>query len=189
MYKIAIQKNGRLTSESLKFLRSIGLKFVKKERDLVVRCGDFEVLFLRQSDIPRFVEKGIIDFGIVGKNIIFERKSKVKVVSKLGFGKCSLKIAVPAKSSIKTLLGLNGERITTSFPNLLKNFLKKNGVNAAIIEVDGSVEVTPKMGLTDAICDLVQTGSTLVQNKLIPIADVMESEAVLIANPNSKWPF
>ena len=189
MYRIAIQKKGRLTDESLKYLDSLGIKVPTNGRDLIARCGDFEILFLRQTDIPVFVEKGIIDFGIVGQNSSQEKGYKVDIVESLGFAKCSLQIAVPKNSSIKSVADLKNERIATSFPNLLKDFLKKNGVNASIIEVKGSVEVTPVMGLTDAICDLVQTGKTLKENNLISIATVLESQAQLIANPNSKWPF
>ncbi|MBU1018704.1 MAG: ATP phosphoribosyltransferase [Patescibacteria group bacterium] len=189
MYKIAIQKKGRLTEQSLKYLRSIGIKVPKNGREMIARSDDLEILFLRQTDIPEFVEKGIVDFGIVGENAVAEKRYKVRVVEKLGFARCSLKIVVPRESSAKSVKDLNGERIATSFPNLLKDFLKKNKVNASIIEVKGSVEVTPAMGLTDAVCDLVQTGKTLEENNLVPLVTVLESQAVLISNPNSKWPF
>lgn len=189
MYKIAIQKKGRLTDESLKYLRSLGIKVPKNERELIACSDDLEILFLRQTDIPEFVEKGIIDFGIVGENAVAEKKYKVQVVDKLGFGRCSLQIAVPKDAKVESIEDLNGERIATSFPNLLKDFFKKNRVNAAILEVKGSVEATPAMGLTDAVCDLVQTGRTLKENNLMPLTTVMESQAVLISNPNSKWPF
>ncbi len=188
MYKIGIQKNGRLTKPSLKYLTSLGIDIPENGRELMIVCGDFQILFLRQTDIPEFVERGIIDFGIVGENSIYEKRSKVDVISKLGFSQCSLVIAGPDETTIDDL---NGERIATSFPNSLKAFLKKNKINASIIEVRGSVEVMPAMGLADAVCDLVQTGRTLKENKLLPIATVMESEAVLISNPNStkKWKF
>lgn len=181
MFKIAIQKKGRLTEGSLKYLASKGVGV--SSEGLRASCGDFEVLFLRQKDIPTVVEQGVVDFGIVGENIICEKKYKVDVLERLGFGKCSLVIAAPSVSD------LNGERIATSFPNMLKEFLKKKGTNAAVIEIQGSVEAAPAMGLSDAVCDLVQTGNTLKENNLIPIETVMESEAVLIFNPNSKWPF
>ncbi|EKE12902.1 MAG: hypothetical protein ACD_13C00127G0003 [uncultured bacterium] len=189
MYKIAIQKKGRLTEQSLKYLRSLGIKAPKNGRELIACSDNLEILFLRQTDIPEFVEKGIIDFGIVGENAVAEKNYKVNIVEKLGFGKCSLQIAVPKDAQVKSIKDLDGERIATSFPNLLKDFLKKNNVNAAILEVKGSVEVTPAMGLTDAVCDLVQTGKTLKENNLIPLVTVLESQAQLISNPNSKWPF
>ncbi len=189
MYKIAIQKKGRLTEQSLKYLQSLGIKVPKSGRGLMARSGDFEILFLRQKDIPEFVEKGIVNFGIVGQNAVNEKTYQVKVLKKLGFAQCSLQIAVLKDSLINSIKDLNGERIATSFPNLLKDFLRENKVKAAILEVTGSVEVTPAMGLTDAICDLVQTGKTLKENNLISLATVMESQAALISNPNSKWPF
>lgn len=188
MFKIGIQKGGRLTDQSLNYLASLGFDIPKNGRELMVLAGDFKILFLRQKDIPKFVERGIIDFGIVGTNTILEKQSKVDIIKELGFCKCSLVIAGPSNISIRAL---NGERIATSFPNLLRSFLQKNKINASIIEVQGSVEVIPAMGLADAVCDLVQTGSTLKENNLVPIVTVLESQAVLISNPNStkKWRF
>jgi len=188
MFKIGIQKGGRLTTPSIEYLASLGIEVPRNGRELMILAGDFKILFLRQKDIPEFVERGIIDFGIVGTNAILEKQSKVDIIKELGFCKCSLVIAGPSNISITAL---NGERIATSFPNLLRSFLQKNKINASIIEVQGSVEVIPAMGLADAVCDLVQTGSTLKDNNLVPIATVLESQAVLISNPNStkKWRF
>ena len=180
--RIAIQKGGRLQDPSLKFLRSLGLKFKLNGRELIVPCtnAEVELLFVRNSDIPEYVKGGVADFGIVGENVLFEKKYKFEVVRRLGFGKCSLIIAAPEKSEIKESSGLEGERIATSYPNSLRAFLKKKGVNAAVIEIRGSVEIAPSLDLADAICDITQTGNTLRENGLAVIDKIIDSEAVLV---------
>ncbi len=184
--RIAIQKEGRLRNPSLEYLESLGLQFPKqKGRTLVVPCknADAEILYVRHSDIPQYVQSGAADFAIVGGNVLYEKNFKIKEVEKLNFGKCSLVIAVPLDSSIQKIQNLEGERIATSYPNSLRKFLQKQKINAAIIEIKGSVEVAPALGLADAICDLTQTGNTLKENSLKPIETLFDSMAVFIESP------
>ena len=190
--RIAVQKKGRLYEPSLEFLRSIGLKFKDNGRDLIVPCegGDVELLFVRNGDIPEYVNAGVADFGIVGENVLIERKSNLKAVKKLGFGKCSVVLAVPEKSKIKSVVDLVGERIATSYPRTLKSFLSNNSVSASLIEIKGSTEITPFLNLSDAVCDITQTGNTLKDNDLKVIAKILDSEAVIVKCPVSskiKW--
>lgn len=182
--RIAIQNKGRLKAESVKFLKSFGINITDTERGLIGKCADknAEILYVRHGDIPRYVENGVADFGIVGENVIYEKKFSIKKIRALGFGKCTLVIAVPKNSKIKTISDLEGERIATSYPNSLKKFLKENKINASIIEIQGSVEIAPLLGLADAICDITQTGKTLDENGLKRIIDVFESKALLIGN-------
>ncbi|MFA6528975.1 MAG: ATP phosphoribosyltransferase [Candidatus Gracilibacteria bacterium] len=181
--KIAIQNKGRLKEESIKFLKSFGVKITDTERGLIGKCADknVEVLYVRHGDIPQYVQNGVADFGIVGENVIYERKFSIKKVRALGFGKCTLMIAVPKNSKIKVIADLEGERIASSYPNSLKKFLKANKINASIIEIRGSVEIAPLLGLADAICDITQTGKTLEENGLKRIIDVFQSEALVIS--------
>ena len=184
--RIAIQKEGRLRSSSLVYLESLGLQFPKQNgRTLVVPCknADIEILYVRHSDIPQYVQNGAADFAIVGSNVLYEKNFKIREVEKLNFGKCSLVIAVPLDSFIQKIQDLEGERIATSYPNSLRKFLQKQKINAAIIEIRGSVEVAPALGLADAICDLTQTGNTLKENSLKPIETLFDSIAVFIESP------
>jgi ATP phosphoribosyltransferase len=163
----------------------MGLEFHKNDGDLLVSCSnaDVEILFVRCSDIPIYVEKNVADFGILGENILYERRSELDIVQKLGFGKCSLIIAVPDTSSIENPDDLEDERIATSYPYSVKKYLKKNKVNASIIEIKGSVELAPSLNLADAICDITQTGRTLRNNNLKIIDTVFHSEVVLVGGP------
>ncbi len=183
--RIAIQKQGRLQEPSLDFLKSLGLKFKSNGSKLINPClnADIEILYVRNSDIPQYVRYGVADYGIVGENILVEKKSRLKIVKRLGFGKCKLIIAVPKKSNVKSVNDLSEERIATSYPNTLKEFLKEKGINASMIEINGSVEICPFLNLSDAICDITQTGRTLKENDLRIIEKIMDSEAVLIRNP------
>lgn len=184
--RIAIQKEGRLRNPSLEYLESSGLEFSKENgRTLVVSCKnvDVEILYVRHSDIPQYVQNGAADFAIVGGNVLYEKNFKIKEIKKLDFGKCSLVIAVPLVSQIQKIQDLEGERIATSYPNSLRKFLQKQKINAAIIEIKGSVEVAPALGLADAICDLTQTGNTLKENSLKPIETLFNSTAILIESP------
>ena len=184
--RIAIQKEGRLRNPSLEYLESLGLQFPKENgRTLVVPCknADAEILYVRHSDVPQYVQNGAADFAIVGDNVLYEKDFKIREVEKLNFGKCSLVIAVPLDSSIQKIQDLEGERIATSYPNSLRKFLQKQKINAAIIEIRGSVEVAPALGLADAICDLTQTGNTLKENSLKPIETLFDSMAVFIESP------
>lgn len=182
--KIAIQKSGRLNEKSVEILKNCGLSFENYKSSLITRVNNFplEILFLRDDDIPEYVQDGIADLGIVGENVIMETKANVSYLQKLGFGKCTLKIAVQNTSNITSVSELNGKTIATSYPVILDNFLKENGVNAEIRTISGSVEIGPGLGLSDAICDIVSTGGTLKSNGLKPFADVANSEAVLIGN-------
>ncbi|OGQ04635.1 MAG: ATP phosphoribosyltransferase [Deltaproteobacteria bacterium RIFCSPLOWO2_01_44_7] len=184
--RIAIQKEGRLRNPSLEYLESLGLQFPKQNgRTLVVPCknADAEILYVRHSDVPQYVQNGAADFAIVGGNVLYEKDFKIREVEKLNFGKCSLVIAVPLDSSIQKIQDLEGERIATSYPNSLRKFLRKQKINAAVIEIRGSVEVAPALGLADAICDLTQTGNTLKENSLKTIETLFDSMAVFIESP------
>lgn len=180
--KIAIQKSGRLNEKSVQLLKNCGLKFENYKSSLITKVSNFnlEILYLRDDDIPGYVEQGIADLGIVGENIIEETQAKVNYIERLGFGKCTLKIGIPQNSNIYRLQDLNGKSIATSYPNILKRFLRRNNLEAEIKLISGSVEIAPGLGLTDAICDIVSTGGTLRNNGLEPFVDVCSSEAILI---------
>ncbi len=186
--KIAIQKSGRLNEKSVELLKNCGLNFENYKSSLISPVSNFplEILFLRDDDIPEYVQDGIADLGIVGENVIQETEVKVSYLQKLGFGKCSLKIAVPNTSTIQNVTELNGQSIATTYPVILKKFLKEKGIKADIRTISGSVEISPGLGLSHAICDLVSTGGTLKSNGLKPFADVMTSEAVLIGRKGSE---
>ena len=180
--KIAIQKSGRLNEKSVQLLKNCGLNFENYKSSLITTVANFglEILFLRDDDIPEYVQDGIADLGIVGENVINETAASVTYLQRLGFGKCKLKIAVPSHSEITQLGHLAGKAIATSYPVILQKFLDDNGIQADIRTISGSVEISPGLGLADAICDIVSTGGTLRSNGLKPFADVMDSEAILI---------
>jgi len=180
--KIAIQKSGRLNEKSVELLKNCGLNFDNYKSSLISPVSNFplEILFLRDDDIPEYVQDGIADLGIVGENIIEETEVKVSYLQRLGFGKCSLKIAVPNNNAIQSLQELNGKSIATTYPVILGKFLQQQNIKADIRTISGSVEISPGLGLSDAICDLVSTGGTLKSNGLTAFADVMSSEAILI---------
>ncbi len=180
--KIAIQKSGRLNEKSVELLKNCGLSFENYKSSLISPVSNFplEILFLRDDDIPEYVQDGIADLGIVGENVINETEVDVAYLQKLGFGKCSLKLAIPNNSAIKEISDLNGKSIATSYPVILEKFLASHNVKSDIRTISGSVEIAPGLGLSDAICDLVSTGGTLISNGLKPFGDVMYSEAVLI---------
>ena len=184
--KIAIQNSGRLKEDSLKYLQALGLQLGEaNHRALILPCRNaaIEILYVRHIDIPQYVQGGAADFGIAGENVIFENDPKVQVVRKLGFGQCSLVIAVPKNSAIKDSKDLEGERIATAYPRSLRKFLKQSRINASVVEIRGSAEISTSLNLADAICDLTQTGNTLRENGLVPIETILKSEAVLIVNP------
>lgn len=185
--RLAIQSKGRLSSASLSFLSSMGLKFPPNGRKLVSGCTNFDldILYLRSEDIPEYVSRGTADFGIVGENVIYEKCPKIKKIKGLNFGNCKLIIAVTNDSSIKTLQDLEGERIATSYPTILKGFLQKKQISASVIPIKGSCEIAPNLNLADAICDITQTGDTLKENNLKILCEVMDSEACLIESPIS----
>ena len=182
--KIAIQKKGRLSEASLNFLNSLGLTFIPNGRSLIQKCKDqdIDLILLREDDIPEYVGRGIVDFGIIGKNTFFEEKVSMNIMRELNFAKCVISIAVPEHSVIKTSRDLEGERIATTYPVILKNYLKENQINAAIIPIAGSAEIAPELNLADAICDVVQTGNTLRAHNLKPLIKIMDLNAILIGN-------
>ncbi|MCA6364612.1 MAG: ATP phosphoribosyltransferase [Bacteroidetes bacterium] len=184
--RIAIQKSGRLNEDSIRLLRECGIEFNNGQQKLKAEAHNFplEVFFLRDDDIPQYVEDGVADIGIVGENVLLEKGRKVKLIERLGFGKCRLSLAIPRNEKYKSVNDLDGKRIATSYPNLLKRFLKKQQIKAEIHEISGSVEIAPGIGLADAICDLVSSGSTLLTNGLREVETVLQSEAVLVANAN-----
>ncbi|MGK9367761.1 ATP phosphoribosyltransferase [Melioribacter sp. Ez-97] len=184
--KLALQKNGRLTEKSLNLLKSCDIDIEEYSSRLIVtaRNYDLDILLLRDDDIPEYVMDGVADIGIVGEDVLYEKKANVDVVRKLGYGKCRLSLAIPENQTLEDLSGLNGKRIATSFPNILKSFLTQNNINATVVEISGSVEIAPSLGVADYICDLVSTGNTLKFNKLKKSFDIFSSQAVLIANKN-----
>lgn len=185
--KIAIQRQGRLANSSIQILKSIGLDFDHYEGRLFSQCQNFplDILFLRDDDIPEYVQDGVTDLGIVGLNVVQEKEARVAQLDGLDFGHCTLSIAAPRKGPFRRLRDLNGKRIASAHPRILTRFLRKKKVKARVIQISGSVEITPSLDVADAICDLVSTGSTLRVNDLEPIEVVLKSEAVLISNPES----
>ncbi len=184
--KIAIQKSGRLNDDSIRLLKECGIEFNNGINKLKAEAYNFplEVFFLRDDDIPEYVAEGVADIGIVGENVLLETNSDVKIIDRLGFGKCRLSIAVPKGKKYGGLKELEGKRIATTYKNVLQKFLKKEKINAEIHEISGSVEIAPGIGLADAICDLVSSGSTLFMNGLKEVETVLKSEALLVANKN-----
>ncbi len=184
--KIAIQKSGRLSEDSLKLIKECGIKFNNGKGKLKAVADNFplEFLFLRDDDIPGYVEDGVADLGIVGENVLIEKESQVTLVKKLGFSKCRLSIGIDRNWNYKGIQELNGKSIATSYPKILGNYLKENNVNAEIHEISGSVEIAPSIGLAEAVCDIVSSGSTLLSNGLKEADVILRSEAVLIAQNN-----
>lgn len=183
--RIAVQKSGRLHDASIKYLAKRGLSFSPNGKSLIQssESADVDVLYLRDDDIPAYVSRGVADFGIVGENVLAEGGIGLSVVQKLDFGRCSLVIAVPEGSRIEVPSDLQGKRIATAYPRMLNEFLKKETVNAGIVPISGSAEITVELDLADAICDIVQTGATLKAHDLVPIITIMESQAVLVESP------
>jgi len=184
--KLAIQKEGRLSDDTLDFLRKVGLDFESYQQKLfsTVRNFPLEILYVRDNDIPNYVSSGTVDLGIIGQNILNEERPKVKKLLNLRFGFCSLVVAVPKESTIFNLSDLTGKIIATSYPASTRNFFKKKNVSIKVLPISGSVEVTPVLGIAQAIVDLTSTGSTLALNDLRTLANIYDSEAVLIANEN-----
>ena len=182
MLKLAIQKSGRLHEDSMKLLKECGIAISNGANKLKTEATNFplQVFFFRDDDIPQYVEDGVADIGIVGENVVYEKNKGVKVVEQLGFGGCRLSIAVVRGEQYNNIQSLEGRRIATSYPHLTRQFLKRNKVNAEIHEISGSVEIAPGIGLSDAICDLVSSGSTLLTNGLKEVETILQSQAVLI---------
>ena len=182
--KIAVQKSGRLLDGSIALLKECGIKIDNKKDQLKAQASNFplEVYYLRNSDIPEYVEDGIADIAILGENTVVEKQKDIEVVMRLGFSKCRVSLAVPKNVEYQDLSYFNGKRIATSYPNTLQMYLEKNGVEADIHLISGSVEIAPNIGLADGICDIVSSGSTLFKNGLEEKDIIMKSEACLVKN-------
>jgi len=186
MLRIAVQKSGRLREDSLELLKECGIKVDASNGKLksVARGFPLEVLFLRNSDIPQYVQDGVVDCGIIGENLLIEERSVLTITYPLNFSKCRVSLAVPKNSTIKSVEDFDGKKIATSYPNTVSDFFQKKGVNAEIHTISGSVEIAPTIGLADGICDIVSSGNTLFMNGLIELDTLIWSEAVLVQAPN-----
>lgn len=184
--KIAIQKSGRLSEKSLDLLKECGIKLDNGDRKLKTEATNFpiEVLFLRDDDIPQYVEQGVADVGILGENEVWEKDKNVRTVEKLGFAKCKLSLAIPKDENYSGLSYFNNKKVATSYPKILDKFFKEKNLNVEIEEIGGSVEIAPGIGLANAIFDIVSTGSTLLMNGLKEVEVVTKSEAVMITSHN-----
>jgi len=184
--RLAVQKSGRLSDQSVELLRSCGIRLSRTNGKLRAPADNFplEVLYLRDDDIPGYVADGVAHAGIVGENVLEEKQRKVAIVERLGFAKCRLSIALPRGAAYGGVQSLNGRHIATSYPNILGAWLADAGVEASIHEISGSVEIAPGIGLSDAICDIVSTGSTLLSNGLKEVEAIFRSEALLVAGEN-----
>ncbi len=184
--KLAIQKSGRLHDDSIRLLKECGIDISNGVNKLKAEANNFpiEVYFLRDDDIPQYVEDGVADIGFVGENVVYEKKKKVDLIEKLGFGKCRLSIAIRKGDGYDDIQYLAGKKIATSYPVILQDFLTKNKLAAEIHEISGSVEIAPGIGLADAICDLVSSGSTLFMNGLKEAETILQSQAILIRTKN-----
>ena len=186
MLRIAVQSKGRLFDDTMNLLSEADIKVSASKRTLLVQSTNFpiEVLYLRDDDIPQSVASGVADIGIVGETEFVERGENAQIIDRLGFSKCRLSLAIPKKIDYTGLKWFDGKKIATSYPNILSNFMKKNGINADIHVITGSVEISPGIGLADGIFDIVSSGSTLISNNLAEVEVVMKSEALLIGNWN-----
>ena len=186
MLRIAVQSKGRLFEDTMALLAEADIKLSTSKRTLLTQSSNFpiEVLFLRDDDIPQSVASGVADLGIVGENEFVERKEKADIIYRLGFSKCRLSLAVHKEEEYNGPSWFNGKKIATSYPGILQTYLDKQGINADIHVITGSVEIAPGIGLSDAIFDIVSSGSTLISNNLKEVEIVMKSEALLIGNPN-----
>ena len=184
--RIAVQKSGRLSDDSLSLIKECGIKFYNGTGKLKSTSTNFpiEFLFLRDDDIPGYVADGVADLGIVGENELVEKDKEVVTLKKLGFSKCRLSLAIPKGQAYTGVSYFEGKNIATSYPKILGDYLNKEGINAAIHEISGSVEIAPSIGLAEGICDIVSSGSTLMMNGLKEVEEIFKSEAVLIANKN-----
>lgn len=182
--KLALQKSGRLSEKSLKLLEECGIKISNGTRKLKAVSSNFplEILFLRDDDIPQYVEQGVADIGILGLNEVLEQKKQIETIQKLGFAQCRLSLAIPKEESYNGIQYFEGKKIATSYPEILSNYFKEKNINAQIEKIGGSVEIAPGIGLSDAIFDIISTGSTLLTNGLKEVETVVESEAVLVSN-------
>lgn len=186
MIRIAIQKSGRLNEDSLRLLKDCGISFDNGKDQLKAAARNFpmEVFFLRNGDIPQYMRDGVVDLAILGENLLVEKGSDLEVIEKLGFSKCRVSIAVPKGTQFSNVKDLEGKQIATSYPNTVNAFLKENQIKANLHIINGSVEIAPNIGLADAICDIVSSGSTLFKNNLKEVIEINTSEAVLVQAPS-----
>ncbi|WP_375235395.1 ATP phosphoribosyltransferase [Winogradskyella sp.] len=183
--KIAVQKSGRLNEDSMKILKAIGISIDNGKDQLKASARNFplEVFYLRNGDIPQYLRDGVVDAAIIGENVLIEKGNDLNIIERLGFSKCRVSIAVPKSSDAASLKDLEGKRIATSYPNTVNQFLDKTGIKANLHIINGSVEIAPNIGLADAVCDIVSSGSTLFKNGLKEIDKLLVSEAVLATSP------
>lgn len=183
--KIAIQKSGRLNQDSLRLLKDCGISIDNGKDQLKVTAPNFplEIFYLRNADIPQYLEDGVVDVAIIGENLLIEKQKSIEIVEKLGFSKCKVSLAVPKEVKDDSLNYFKGKKIATSYPNTLNNFLKQNKINAEIHTISGSVEIAPNIGLAHGVCDIVSSGSTLFKNGLRETQVLLRSEAVLAKSP------
>lgn len=182
--KIAIQKSGRLSENSHRLLEECGIKFSNGAGVLKSSARNFpvDILFLRDDDIPQYVEQQVADIGILGENMVYEKNKDVDVLEQLGFAACRLSLAIPKEDTFSGPEYFNNRKIATSYPRLLSDYLSKNNITAQIEEISGSVEIAPGIGLADAVCDIVSSGSTLLTNGLREVITILKSQAVIIGN-------
>ena len=183
--KIAIQKSGRLNEDSLKILKECGISISNGLDQLKATVPNFpmEIMYLRNSDIPQYLKDGVVDIAIIGENVLIEKGDSISILEKLNFSKCKVSIAAPKNLEYKSIKDLEGKKIATSYPNTLNAYLKDKGVTADLHQISGSVEIAPNIGLADAICDIVSSGSTLFKNNLKEVEVMFQSEAVLAVSP------
>ncbi|MGM0408656.1 MAG: ATP phosphoribosyltransferase, partial [Bacteroidota bacterium] len=186
--KIAVQKSGRLSEKSIQLLQECNIKLTNGNRKLISVSSNFpiEILYLRDDDIPQYINDGVADIGIVGENEMLEKNYPLTIYQRLGFAKCRLSLAIPKSENYDSLSFFQNKKIATSYPFILKSFLEKNNINAEIHQISGSVEISPSIGLADAIFDIVSSGSTLISNGLKEVEQVVESEAVMIGKNQLK---
>ena len=185
MIRIAIQKSGRLNQESLALLKSCGISIDNGKDQLKAAARNFpvEVFFLRNGDIPQYLRDGVVDLAILGSNTLVEKGSDLEIIERLGFSKCRVSIAIPKGDEFSGVAALSGKKIATSYPNTVKQFLTEHNIEADLHIINGSVEIAPNIGLADAICDIVSSGSTLFKNNLKELVKILDSEAVLVQGP------
>lgn len=183
--KIAIQKSGRLNEDSVKILKDCGISIDNGKDQLKAQTRNFpmEVMFLRNGDIPQYLRDGIVDIAIIGENVLIEKGKDISITERLNFSKCKVSLAVPKDFVYNSIKDLDGKKIATSYPNTVNEYLEKQGISAELHQISGSVEIAPNIGLADAICDIVSSGSTLFKNNLKEVEVMLTSEAVLAVSP------
>ncbi|MGW9686201.1 ATP phosphoribosyltransferase [Flagellimonas sp. 2504JD1-5] len=183
--RIAVQKSGRLNEDSLKMLKDCGISIDNGKDQLKATARNFplEVFYLRNGDIPQYLKDGVVDIAIIGENVLIEKGNDISIVERLNFSKCKVSLAIPKAIAYNSVKDFEGKRIATSYPNTVKEYFKKKGVNADLHIINGSVEIAPNIGLADGICDIVSSGSTLFKNNLKEVEVILKSEAVLAVSP------